>query len=133
MIIFTPSFLQFIKYCFVGLLNTVVFYGIYYLLLQVSLSFVVAATVGNILAIMNSFLWNKFFTFKARKKVASETIRFLIVCLGQYLINLFIIAVCVNFAGITAEWGGVIAIAVSTFIAFFAHKYWSFRDKNKNL
>jgi putative flippase GtrA len=74
-------------------------------------------------------MWNKLFTFKSNKKITKETIRFLIVCLGQYLINVSIIAVCVNIIGISAEWGGIIAIGVSTFIAFFGHKYWSFKTK----
>lgn len=117
---------KFIKFSLVGVVNTVVFYGIYYFLLQAGIWYVVSLTIGNIVAIINSYVLNKFFTFKAKKKSISESVRFFIVAGVQYLLNLLIVHVCVSFIGISAELSGLIAICISVFASYFGHKFWTF-------
>jgi putative flippase GtrA len=119
---------KFIKFSLVGVVNTVVFYGIYYVLLQVGLVYAIALTVSNIVAIANSYVLNKLFTFKTKEKSFKETVRFFIVAGIQYLLNLLIVHVCVSFIGISATLAGVIAIGITVFISYFGHKLWTFRE-----
>lgn len=55
--------IQFIKFIFVGLLNTLISYGVYFVCLFWS-----AIYISNILkwiiGIINAFFWNNFFIFK---------------------------------------------------------------------
>lgn len=123
-----PNIRQFIKYVIVGFLNTGVFYGIYYIMLQLGFFYAISATVGTIAGIINSYFWNKYFTFKSKKKSIRETLKFLIVYFVQYLSNLLIIHLCINYLGISAELAGIVAIGIGLFISYFGHKFWSFRN-----
>jgi len=119
---------QFLKFIFVGVVNTGVFYGIYYGMLQLGFSYVISLTVGNVIAIVNSYLWNKFFTFKSKKRSMDETLKFLIVAILQYFLNLLIVHLCVTFMDISPELAGLFAIGISVFVSYFGHKFWSFRQ-----
>lgn len=119
---------QFIKYVFVGILNTIIYYGIYYAMLKFGFFYVVSVTVGTIAGIINSYFWNKFFTFRSKKKSVAEKFKFLSVYGVQYLSNLLIIYLCVNYVGISEELAGLGAIGIGMFISYFGHKFWSFRE-----
>jgi len=118
---------QFLKFIFVGVINTVVFYGVYYGLLQLGISYVISLTVGNVIGIVNSYLWNKFFTFKSKKRSMSETVKFITIAILQYFLNLLIVHLCVTILDISPELAGLIAISISVFVSYFGHKFWSFR------
>jgi len=119
---------QFIKYVFVGLINTAIYYGIYYLMLKLGFSYALSLTVGTIAGVVNSYFWNKYFTFRTKKITVSETLKFLLVYGVQYLSNLFIIYLCVEYLGISKELAGLAAIGIGTFIGYFGHKFWSFKE-----
>ena len=123
---------QFLKFIFVGFINTGVFYGVYYVLLQLNFSYVVALTVGNIISIINSYLWNKFFTFKSKRRSMGESVKFFVIAIMQYFLNLLIVYSCVDLIGISAELAGLIAISISVFFSYFGHKFWSFKGADWN-
>ncbi|MDR2591027.1 MAG: GtrA family protein [Oscillospiraceae bacterium] len=124
-----PNIIQVIKFCIVGVLNTVVFYAVYYLLLQLGFNYIVSATVGTIAGIVNSYVFNKFFTFKSKRKSIDEIIKFCIVCAVQFFSNLGVIYVCVNFIGLSEELAGIPPIFTGMFISFLGHKFWSFKKQ----
>ena len=123
----TINMKQFFKFIFVGFINITVFYGTYYVMLQLGFFYAIALTVGTAVGILNSYIWNKFFTFKSKKVSASEPAKFLIVHAIQYLSNLLIIHMCISFVGISPELAGLVAITIGTFISYLGHKFWSFR------
>jgi len=130
-IITHPTFPQFIKFSLVGVLNTIVFYVIYYVMLQLGVFYVVAAATGTTAGIVNSYVINRKFVFKSSKMSVGEVVKFLIVYGVQYLSNITVIHICVEYIGISAELGGILAIGVGVFISFFGHKFWSFRKVEK--
>lgn len=80
-----------IKFILVGGLNTVIGVGSYWIVLLLFgvnifqnndglvLPVIVATIVSQVLGLINSYLWNKFFTFESKKKSKSETIKFILV------------------------------------------------------
>lgn len=118
---------QFLKFIFVGVVNTGVFYGIYYGMLQLGISYVISLTVGNVIAIVNSYLWNKFFTFKSEKRSMNEMFKFFTIAILQYFLNLLIVHLGVTLVDISPELAGLLAIGVTVFVSYFGHKFWSFR------
>jgi putative flippase GtrA len=123
----TINMRQFFKFALVGFINTAVFYGIYFALLQLGFNYVIALTVGTVVGIVNSYLWNKIFTFRVKKKSLWESVKFFLVYGVQYLSNLLIIHICVSHIGISEELAGLLAISVGVFISYFGHKFWTFR------
>lgn len=70
--------LQFIKYCLVGVLNTLVTFGVIYLCKSfLGLNLYVSNACGYICGVINSFLCNKSWVFKSDGSYKREAIKFL--------------------------------------------------------
>lgn len=59
------STLQFIKFCIVGLSNTIICEGIYVILLFFGVHYLAANIIGNLISILNAYYWSNKFVFKA--------------------------------------------------------------------
>ena len=61
------SFLQFIKFCIVGLSNTIICEGIYVVLLFFGVHYLAANIIGNMISILNAYYWSNKYVFKAEE------------------------------------------------------------------
>lgn len=118
---------QIIRFGFVGVLNTIVGYGTYYIGIKCGLHYILASTISQIIGTAHSYIWNKKFTFKSEKKSFSELVRFVSVYVVQYVVNVSITGLFINFAGLSAELAGFISMVICTAISFLGHKFWSFK------
>lgn len=130
------------RYLFVGCLNTVVGVGITYLVYvlcgyslfepdSIPSSVKFAATLsGQVIGGIHSYLWNKFFTFRSRKKSVGEIVRFAIVCAVQYASNYLLTLLFSTF--IPYAWlYTVIVTAICMVISYLGHNFFSFGGKKK--
>lgn len=70
---------QFIRYCIVGVLNTLVTLGVIYLCKSMlGWNLYVSNALGYIAGVTNSFFCNKQWTFRSKGRVRTEAIRFLV-------------------------------------------------------
>ena len=120
---------QLIKFIFVGLLNTGVYYVVYFVLLRLGFFYAISHTIGNIIGIINSYFWNKFFTFRSKAKSINETLRFITVCILHYLFVLLIIYICIEHMGTSPELAGLIGAFIGMIVSYLGHKFWSFKIK----
>ena len=131
-----------VRYLFVGCLNTVVGVGITYLVYvlcgyslfepdSIPSSVKFAATLsGQVIGGIQSYLWNKFFTFRSRKKSVGEIVRFAIVCAVQYAANYLLTLLFSTF--IPYAWlYTVIVTAICMVISYLGHNFFSFGGKKK--
>lgn len=73
------KFIQFIKYCMVGVLNTLVTFGVIYLCKSfLGLNLYVSNALGYICGVINSFLCNKTWVFKSGGDFKREAVKFLV-------------------------------------------------------
>lgn len=61
------SFIQFIKFCLVGLSNTIICEGIYVVLLFFGVHYLAANIIGNVISILNAYYWSNKYVFKAEE------------------------------------------------------------------
>ncbi|MCL1925467.1 MAG: GtrA family protein [Defluviitaleaceae bacterium] len=113
----------FIKFLIVGVCNTFIAYAVYFILLQVGLRFFIAAGIGQIAGIINSYFMNKHFTFKSKSKSKMELVRFLIVYAFQYLFQITFI----YFMPFSYELAGLMILPLNPIISFLGHKYFTFK------
>ncbi|MCL2617972.1 MAG: GtrA family protein [Defluviitaleaceae bacterium] len=122
---------QFVRFSLVGVANTAVFYAVYLAVLWAGMSFVLAATAGAGVGIVNSYVLNKIFTFRSGGGVPGrslgEKVRFVAVYVVQYFVNIAVISLCVNVFGIPPEFAGLPGIGIAVLVSYFGHKYWTFR------
>ena len=122
---------QFIKFSLVGLLNTAIHYGIFYVTYQyMGLYHLLASTVGFCFAVTNSYIINKYWTFKTRgSKKRREFAKFVIVNLITLSINLGSMALLVERFGIDPRVAQLASIGLTLCINFLGNKFWTFQAK----
>jgi len=106
---------------------------VYYTLFK-AISFVIATT--------NSYVWNKFWTFKRKttEAVGKEFTQFLVVSIIGFLINVGIASFIFKFihplAGLNSDQWGIIAAAIATVVSliwnFLGYKFIVFEGKKEN-
>ncbi|MDE6196243.1 MAG: GtrA family protein, partial [Muribaculaceae bacterium] len=70
--------IQFVKYCMVGVLNTLVTFGVIYLCKSfLGLNLYVSNALGYICGVTNSFLCNKSWVFRSSGSYSREALKFL--------------------------------------------------------
>ncbi len=140
-----PVIFQLAKFISVGLANTAVDFGILNLLMFLSgvaggLAYSAFKGISFIVAIIHSYFWNKFWTFRAKNVTEKnrEFLQFFLVSLVGFAINVSIASIVVNaigvrfgvsakvWANIGAACGSVIGLAWN----FLGYKFIVFKQKN---
>lgn len=89
--------MHFLKYNLIGILNTLISLLVVWILYQIfSLNLVLSNFLGFIAGAINSYLCNRIWNFKSQNKKRTEVIRFVIVFLIAYLVNLLVLKLCDN-------------------------------------
>jgi len=139
-----PVILQLIKFAMVGFANTAVDFGILNLLMATSgiysgKNIFFLNSVSFIVAVIHSFFWNKFWTFKVKKTEATkEFLQFLIVSIVGLLINSAIVYMITTwmkpmFGMSEVSWanaGKLTATVISLIWNFIGYKFIVFKKKN---
>lgn len=110
-----------------GILNTIVGYGVYFSLLYIDIYYILALLISSVIGITHSFIWNKKWTFGSKGDLKKESIRFVSVYGVAFLINLVILALFVEKFMFDPKIAQIFALGIVTMISFFGHKYWSFK------
>jgi dolichol-phosphate mannosyltransferase len=126
----TPAnWLQLIRFGVVGASGYAINLGVFAALLHgAGFTYPVAAVGAFVVALVNNFVWNRIWTFRAGDGHAGfQAVRFLVVSLGAFGFNLLLLLALVEGAGISAIPAQAIAIVAATPLNFVGNKLWSFR------
>ncbi|MDE6276925.1 MAG: GtrA family protein [Muribaculaceae bacterium] len=88
-------YVQFVKYCLVGVLNTIVTFGVIYICKSfLDLNLYVSNALGYVAGLINSFLCNKQWVFHSKRGYRREAIVFgigFLLCYGVQLLTVWLI------------------------------------------
>lgn len=119
---------QVLKFIFVGALNTTVGYTLFALFILLHMHYTIAVAFSMVGGVINSFLWNKYFTFKNSRRINyREVIKFITVYGVVYVLNigiLFMLVDTLNYNPLVAQIFALIAIACTSFLG---QKHWAFK------
>lgn len=124
------SFWQLGKFGIVGVANTLIDFGVFMLLHgKMGLVYSVSQVISYSCGMTNSYLWNKFWTFKSRRKIHFvEVAKFVLVNLASLSIALGVLYVLRE----RQKWGAaeskVLATLGSLLVNFLGNKLWVFRE-----
>jgi len=123
------NWIQLIRFATVGASGYAVNLAVFGTLVHVaSVDYRLAATGAFLVAVANNFLWNRVWTFGARDGHAGfQAARFLCVSLGAFAVNLALLALLVDTAGLPKLDAQALAIAAATPLSFLGNKLWTFR------
>src|SRR3989344_7481420 len=124
-------FSQAVKFAIVGVANTLINLAVLYILTEfLHIHYIVSAVFAFIVAVTNSFILNKIWTFKEniKHKAASRYIKFIIVSIIALVVNLVFLWVMVEYFEMWYMFAQVLAVILNFIINFFGNKLWTFRE-----
>lgn len=128
---FGKNIIQFIKFNVVGVLNTLVDFGVYTLLTFLGLNNMIAQCISYTCGMLNSYLFNTLWTFKTEKqRTPSEFVKFVCVNLVSLAASLGMLYICKNWFMIDNNTlSKLIATPVSMAMNFIGNKLFVFYKK----
>jgi len=122
---------QFIRFGIVGITNTLINLAVLYILTEFfGVYYMVSAVFAFLVAVTNSFLLNKVWTFeeKVNYRTSSKYVKFFTVSIIALIFNLIILYVLVEYFGMWYMGAQIIGVASNLIINFFGNKLWTFRN-----
>jgi len=121
---------NFCRYVYVGLLNTVVCYVVFVVLIAVGFHYLLASPLSYVAGVGNSYVWNKYFTFRTQGGTRAEFVKFVSVYAGQYSIGLVGLVILVEFFDLGPAIAQGILLFTMILFSFFAHQHWTFAPRH---
>ena|SRR3989344_622580 len=137
-----PVMIQFVKFGITGGLNALIYLGVLNLLISATgiaagAYYSLFVSMAFIVAVINSYIWNKYWVFKASGSGAGggEFVKFFLVNLVGFGINVGTASFIVNFMAVPAGipetlWaniGAVSAVFLTLFVNFIGMKFFVFK------
>ena len=117
---------QLVRYAIVGLASNAIGYGLYILLTAVGLGPKLAMSLLYGIGVLQTFLFNKRWTFGHQGAHGPVFVRYCIVYSLGYVVNLLTLIVLVDQAGLPHQWVQGVMILVVAVMLFTAQRYWVF-------
>lgn len=137
-----PALFQFAKFAAVGALNFAIDFGVLNILIMLTgvtagLAFVIFKAISVVLAVVNSYFWNKFWVFQdgQAQGIVREFATFVAVSLVGIGVNTGTAHFVVNIIGprfdigptVWANIGAAISVVITLFWNFFGYKFFVFK------
>lgn len=119
---------QFVKFVLVGVMTTAINFGIYAALVVLHVNYLLAAVIAFGLATLNSYTWNRIWTFRAGAHRHERLVKFFLVQLVGLTINLTILAALVETTGMNKLLAQLVANVFVVCSNFIGNKFWTFRQ-----
>ena len=124
-------FVQFVKFCMVGVSNMIVGLLVYYsfIFIRNDLPMAIAGqTFGWIFGVLNAFLWNRFYVFKGHiEKWYRALVKFYAGYVLGLLASLLLTYVQIQVFGVSTLLVPLINLAITTPLNFCILKFWVFK------
>ena len=121
------NWVQLAKFCAVGATGYVINLGVYWLLINAGVHYLLAAACSFLVAVTNNYIWNRQWTFRGQRgHVGAQGARFLVVSLLALAANLVCLHLLIGL-GLGKFVSQAIAIVLVTPVNFIGNKLWSFR------
>ena len=119
-----------VKYLLVGILNTIVGFGLIFLLMWRGFSPELANIIGYAVGICFSFVMNRIFTFQSKqtskKANLREFIKFVSSMLIAWSLNFITLKICLKM-GVNAYLAQIISGGIYTITGYLLSKIWVFK------
>ena len=123
------DFVRFVKYCLVGLVGALIdILILYFLVKYANLNYFLAGSISFVLAVINNYCLNKFWTFRNKgKKYFRQFSSYLLIAIAGLILNIGIMYFGVEFLAINYLTAKALAIIIVTFWNFLMNKFWTFK------
>jgi putative flippase GtrA len=117
---------RFLKFVFVGIINTIFGYSLYALLLVFNFHYTLAVLFSTIIGVLFNFKTTGKLVFKCSEN--KFILKFILVYAVVYIINTLIIKISTGY-GFNFYWGGIFSLLFTVPISFLLNSEFVFRGK----
>lgn len=125
-------FIQFIKFGLVGVSNTIISVGTYYLLMYLGMQYILANTIGFILGTLNAYYWNNKYVFKKgedeHRSNTKSVIKVFISYGITFILSTVLLYLWVDILGISTMIAPIINLIITIPLNFILNKLWAFKS-----
>lgn len=115
-------------YLMVGVVNTIIGYGIIFYLMNIGTSPELSNVIGYAIGITFSYILNKIYTFKSKAHPKKEFPKFVVSLLASYGLNFLTLIFCVRVIHINPYVSQIISGAVYAVSGFYFVKIFAFKE-----
>lgn len=125
---------QFFKFGLVGVSNTAVSLGVYYLVLWMNPElYILGSVLGTILSIFNAFIWNDLFVFTGNPKDFKSVMKRLgktyVSYGGTSALSTALLWVEVELLFVSELYAPIINLVITIPLNYLINKFWTFKSK----
>ncbi|MCX5908530.1 MAG: GtrA family protein [Deltaproteobacteria bacterium] len=121
---------QFFKFGMVGVSNTVLSIVIYNGLLFAGVHYIIAYTIAFLISVINAYIWNRKFVFKASAGGGKRTFLKVFLSYGStFLLGMALLYILVQYAGISKSLAQILLLLITIPANFLLNKLWAFNEK----
>lgn len=120
---------QWLRFATVGAANTVLSWCLYASLERVGVHYLVASTLAFTAGAVNSYALNRRWTFQSRRRAAPEALRFGVVQCAGLSLDIALLYVLVDVAGIDHLIAQAFVFPVASATTFVLSRHWAFADR----
>lgn len=124
----------FFRFCIVGIGNTLIDFSFFFLLIKIGAPYLSAQLIAYSAGILNSFIWNRYWTFQQKQKMRlGEIIRFLLINMIALMATNILLIYLYDFFETSLFLSKVIATVVGVCITFLGSRYYVFQHKKAEI
>lgn len=122
--------LQLLKFGIVGVSNTLITALVIALLLKVlHVSDFTANVVGYLAGLINSFVWNRRWTFAVKSKIKDTVFKFILIFVVSYAVQWGVVSLLLRLHWFDAYWCHLSGMVVYTLLNFLLNKFYTFKNR----
>ena len=121
------NFIQFIKFGLVGVSNTAVGFGVYYLLYYCGVHYLIANIVSWLVSVFNAFYWNNKYVFQSGSNWWITLFRTYVSYGASLVVSTLIMYALVEFLHVSPVIAPVICLLITVPLNFLLNKFWAFK------
>lgn len=125
---------QFLKFAVVGVLNTLISYGVYAVGIFMGLQYLIANAAGFFVSVLNAYFWSDRFVFKKEKGETRKPLQTLLKTYIAYGITglflaSFLLYQYIDNWHISAYLAQILCLVVTVPLNYIINKFWSFKTQ----
>lgn len=119
---------QFIKFGLVGVSNTLISLGTYYLLYFFGVNYLIANTIGFVVSVLNSYYWNNKYVFKKTQEGHLKPLIKTFLSYGStFLLSTVLLFIMVQYFGVSEVFAPIATLVITIPLNFLMNKFWAFK------
>jgi putative flippase GtrA len=128
--------IQFVKFSFVGVSNTLISYVVYAVFIALGFHYLVGSVVGFAASVLNSFYWNNKYVFKKKegeqRKLISAFVKvFMSYALTGLVLANILLVIWVDVLHLSEYLGPVLNLFITVPLNFILNKVWAFQNQKE--